>query len=170
MFSCEFCEHFKNTFFHRAPLVAASDFGDIEVNLFLEIWAVNPIFLNHWEHNVSFLSCTSNRDCIWKIHVFAEFLSFFMIHLSYFFLPKQNPIQIILIAQELDNKIQLKLKWRKMAFYINYEQNYEQNTMHIQSKYSVFVLRSWKTSCHHLEHGSIDLLFCSSRTWKFWWA
>ena len=25
VFSCEFCEIFKNTFFHRAPLVAASD-------------------------------------------------------------------------------------------------------------------------------------------------
>ena len=25
VFSCEFCEIFKNTFFHRTPLVAASD-------------------------------------------------------------------------------------------------------------------------------------------------
>ena len=25
LFSCEFCEIFKNTFFHRTPLVAASD-------------------------------------------------------------------------------------------------------------------------------------------------
>ena len=25
MFSCEFCKIFKNTFYHRAPLVAASE-------------------------------------------------------------------------------------------------------------------------------------------------
>ena len=25
MFSCEFCEIFKNTYFYRTPLVAASD-------------------------------------------------------------------------------------------------------------------------------------------------
>ena len=29
MFSCEFCEFFKDTFFHRTPLVAAS--GDLRL-------------------------------------------------------------------------------------------------------------------------------------------
>ena len=37
MFSCEFCEISQNTFFHRVPLVAASDKKEIEKNASIRV-------------------------------------------------------------------------------------------------------------------------------------
>ena len=35
MFSCDYCEIFKNSFFYRAPLVAASDYKNRTVTDFV---------------------------------------------------------------------------------------------------------------------------------------
>ena len=65
MFSCEFCEIFKNTYFHRTPPVAASEKLKVEAvvrrcsvkKVFLEI------FLNSQENTCARVSFLQPQEC-----------------------------------------------------------------------------------------------------------
>ena len=169
LFSCEFLEIFKNIFFieHLWWLLLTTFFCKFEQ--LTQFFKIIGKIISH----ISFLSCISNIDYIWKIQAFAEFLSHFMIHLSLsFILPKQSTIKIILIVQEMDNEIQLKFQWQKMVFYSNYEQNYEQNIVYISHSIQDQFLGPGRNLLITSSIARLTCCCCCIRTSKSWcpWA
>ena len=73
MFSCEFCEIFKNTFSYRTPLVAASVGKDLVYKMmtilifkYLKRFYINILFWKKTMENFRYIQKQSSGGVLWK--------------------------------------------------------------------------------------------------------